>query len=184
MPNPRSPGIQVSAVQKHLLEVISRQTTSSIREVERSRMILEMNKGCANTKVASNLGFTQEQAKRWRLRWISYEAAFLAIEGAGGENMAWHMEKKIRECLGDAARSGAPYVFSSEQYCQIVAIALEPPGASGRPVSEWTPREIADEAVKRGIVDSISKSQVRVFLKGKRYKAPQNGRLAQSGLRG
>jgi putative transposase len=68
--------------------------------------------------------------------------------------------------------------FDAEQYCKIVAIALEDPAESQRPISEWTPREIADEAVRRGIVNSISKSQVRLFLKGERRKAAQNGRLA------
>ena len=38
----------------------------------------------------------------------------------------------------------------------ILAIACEPPEASGRPVSHWTARELAEEAVKRKIVPSIS----------------------------
>jgi putative transposase len=145
-------------------------------------MLLEMNKGSANTKVAKSLGVTQEQAKRWRLRWISYGEAFSAIETKGGDHFSRDMERKIRECLADAPRSGAPFIFTAEQYCQIIAIGLEDPEASGRPVSEWTPREIADEAAKRGIVSRISKSQVRLFLKGERRKAAQNGRLDEPGL--
>lgn len=172
MPTPKSAPIRVSDLQLALLESISRQTTSSVREVERSRMLLEINKGSANRRVAADLGLTQEQAKRWRLRWLSYEEVFSAIEAKGGEHLRRDMERKIRECLSDAPRSGPPLTFSAEQYCQIVAIALEPPSESGRPISEWTPREIADEAIKRGIVSSISKSQVRLFLKGERHKAP------------
>jgi len=37
-----------------------------------------------------------------------------------------------------------------------MAVACEPPGDSGRPISHWTPRELADEASKRGIVERIS----------------------------
>ena len=178
MPLPKSPRIYVSALQAGILERISHQTTSSIREVERSRMILAIYAGHANTKVAMILGVTQQQAKRWRLRWLSYAASFLALETLGGEHLRRDMERKIRECLSDAPRTGAPMTFTAEQYCQIVAIALEDPVASQRPVSEWTAREIADEAVKRGIVSSISKSQVRLFLKGERCKAAQDRRLA------
>jgi len=168
MPHPKSPRIYVSDLQAGILERISRQTTSSIRAVERSRIILALHQGHANTKVASILGVTPQQAKRWRLRWLSYAAAFLALETRGGDYLHRDLERLVRECLSDAPRSGAPMTFNAEQYCQIVAIALEDPAASQRPISEWTAREIADEAVKRGIVRSISKSHVRLFLKGER----------------
>jgi hypothetical protein len=46
-----------------------------------------------------------------------------------------------------------------------VAIACEDPQASGYPISHWTAKEIAAEAVKRGIVESISVRQVGRFLK-------------------
>ena len=35
-------------------------------------------------------------------------------------------------------------------------------------MSTWTPRELADEAVKRGIVEQISPRTVESFLKGER----------------
>jgi len=38
-------------------------------------------------------------------------------------------------------------------------------------VSTWTPRELADEAVKRGIVEQISPRTVERFLKGERFAA-------------
>lgn len=184
MPTPKSPMIRVSELQLALLEGISRQRTSSIREVERSRMLLAINEGGANSRVAANLGLTQEQVKRWRFRWLSYAEVFSAIEAKGGEHLRRDMEHKIRECLSDAPRSGSPQTFSAEQYCQIVAIALEPPSESGRPISEWTSREIADEAIKRGIVSSISKSQVRLFLKGERRETTQNPGVAEPGMHG
>jgi putative transposase len=46
-----------------------------------------------------------------------------------------------------------------------VALACEPPPGSDRPVSHWTPRELADEAVKRAIVPAISPRSVGRFLK-------------------
>ena len=75
-------------------------------------------------------------------------------------------EKALRECvegvLADAPRSGAPATFAPEQVVQIVALACEAPREdSGRALSHWTPRDLADEAVKRGIVGSISVRKLR-----------------------
>jgi hypothetical protein len=39
---------------------------------------------------------------------------------------------------------------------KIAAIACESPKRSDRPVSYWTPSELASEAIKRGIVEKIS----------------------------
>ncbi len=46
---------------------------------------------------------------------------------------------------------------------QIMALACETPTASDRPVSRGTPRELAEEAVKRGIVEQISPRTVERF---------------------
>ncbi len=78
-------------------------------------------------------------------------------------------EKVLRECiedvLADAPRSTTPATFAPEQICRIVALACEDPGEeSGRPVTHWTTAELADEAVKRGIVESISPRSVGRFL--------------------
>ena len=67
--------------------------------------------------------------------------------------------------MSDAHRSGSPGKFSAEQVAQIIAIACEVPQDSGYPVSHWTAQEIALEAEKRGIVNSISERQVGRFLK-------------------
>jgi putative transposase len=71
----------------------------------------------------------------------------------------------IEQVLQDEPRSGTPNFFSTEQVVQIVAIACESPEQSERPVSHWTPRELALEAVKRGVVEKISPRSVGRFLK-------------------
>jgi len=72
--------------------------------------------------------------------------------------------------LSDLPRSGTPPKFTAEQLVQIMAVACEAPAESGRPVSHWTPPELADEVVKRQIVESISPSSVWRFLKSGRLK--------------
>ena len=53
----------------------------------------------------------------------------------------------------------------AEQLTQIIAVACEQPEECGRPVTHWTPKELADEVVKRGIVDTISPRHVDRLLK-------------------
>lgn len=84
------------------------------------------------------------------------------------------------ERLQDAPRPGAPATFGAEQWCQIMALACEQPEASGRPISHWTPRELADEACKRGIVATISERHVGRFLKSSRPQTAPQSLLAQS----
>jgi putative transposase len=87
--------------------------------------------------------------------------------------------------LDDAARSGKPADFTAEQITQIVAISLESPQHSGRPITHRTHRELADEAIKRGIVQQISQRSAGRFLKGgrramaHRLQAPSVALLAQ-----
>jgi putative transposase len=51
--------------------------------------------------------------------------------------------------------------------CRIVALACEAPSATGRPISQWTGREIAAEIVGRGIVPTISgRHAARLLKKG------------------
>ncbi len=72
--------------------------------------------------------------------------------------------EQISTVLSDEARPGGPATFGVEQIVEIVAVACELPTSSGRPISHWTPRELADQVVKRGIVTSISPRSVGRFL--------------------
>ena len=85
----------------------------------------------------------------------------------------------IAEILDDAPRPGGPATFSPEQIVQIVAVACEPPEKSGRPISHWTHRELADEVKKRQIVKDIAPRSVGRFLKTGRAAAPSQPLLAQ-----
>jgi len=60
-----------------------------------------------------------------------------------------------------------------------MALACEPPEHSERPISHWTPRELAAEAIKRGIVETISERHVGRFLKAGRSQTTSEALLAQ-----
>ncbi|MCA1837787.1 MAG: helix-turn-helix domain-containing protein, partial [Actinobacteria bacterium] len=86
----------------------------------------------------------------------------------------------VEEVLADEPRPGTPVTFGPEQVVRIVALACEDPReGSGRPITHWTPPELADEAVKRGIVESISPRSVGRFLGRGGSEAPSEALLAQ-----
>jgi putative transposase len=87
-------------------------------------------------------------SRRWRQRWFALMAR----------------EVPLTERLQDAYRSGAPATFTLEQITELYALACAPPEQYGRPLSHWTPRELADELVKQGIVESISERHVGRLL--------------------
>ena len=82
-------------------------------------------------------------ARLWRGRWRGLRPVALA-------------DLSVAARLTDAPRSGKPAGITAEQTCRIVALACAAPAASGRPISQWSGREVADEIVARGILVAIS----------------------------
>ncbi len=64
----------------------------------------------------------------------------------------------------DRPRSGTPPTFTAQQVVRIIALACEDPQEAGVPITEWTPRELAQKASERGIVETISARTVERFL--------------------
>ena len=132
----------------------------------RARIIQAAAAGMNNQQISREFDLCVNTVRLWRDRWIEWQS--IPLE-----------ERGIEERLSDAARSGSPGKFSAEQMAQIIAIACEDPEANGYPVSHWTPKEIAREAVKRGVVASISERQVGRFLKRGRLETPPESLLAE-----
>jgi putative transposase len=164
--------IESSELQRAILEKISKQTTSSVREVERSRLILCMLSGSSNIKIQKDFSISWNKAKRWRDKWLNYEPK-LALEEKNAEEKErrYKVEQLLRAFLKDAPRSGSPNKFTAEEFCQILGVSLELPEQSERPISQWSLSELKMEVEKRGIVSSISKAHLGNFLKSERCKA-------------
>ncbi len=175
MPDPQAAPLDVSPHQLDILQHIVRRTTSAQRLVKRSRIILLAVTGMPNTQIAKQVQVDHETVRRWRDRWRAAAARLQAIEAAGKPKV---LSQAIEALLTDEQRPGAPATFTFEQYMQLMAIACEAPAEADRPVRSWTPRELADEAVKRGIVPKISPRTVERFLKGERFTAPSQAVLA------
>jgi len=118
----------------------------------RGRIVLLAGDGLNNSQVAQELKISLDMARLWRTRWLALQVIPLT-------------DLSIEERLEDLPRPGAPCQITADQVCQIVAMACEAPEESGRPISHWTSREIADEIIRRGIVDQISPRHAARLLK-------------------
>ena len=161
MPGPKPPEIVLSPDERQELMTLTRAHKTPQHVSFRAQLIVQLADGHNTRKVADALSTSRLTVRRWRRHWLE------------------RSEGSVLERLQDAQRPGTPATFSPEQWCQIMAIACEPPESSGRPISHWTPREIAAEAIKRGIVETISERHVGRFLKSCRPQAPSKSLLAQ-----
>lgn len=171
----------VSAPQRAILTHIARCSTEPHALVQRARLILAAADGASNDALARQFGLHRQTVCHWRARWHAHQAVLAAP--APAEPAPDPLPALIRSVLTDAPRCGTPPTFTPEQVVGIVALACEPPAASQRPLSHWTPRELADEAIARGLVDTISPRTVGRFLKSSAITAPSQPLLAQSETR-
>lgn len=178
MRGPKPTPITLTARQHALLERVTRRHTTPHHLVRRAHLLLHAATGCNNDQVARQLGLDRGTVRIWRTRWLSAVARLAAAEAADDTDQA--LTAVVLEVLQDAPRPGAPDTFTAEQVVQIVALACEVPPADERPTSQWTPRELATEAVKRGIVAAISPRTVGRFLKSGGAEAASEPLLAQS----
>ena len=140
--------INLTGSEQAELEQIIRQHTTPQNEARRAGIILLANEECCtNREIAKQLGINSCDITRWTKRWVD-----LAME-------------PVRKRLSDAPRTGAPDRITAEQWCNIMALACEPPESFGIPITNWTHKELAKEVVRQGIVENVSSSHLGTVLK-------------------
>ncbi len=152
MRGPKPPQVALSDEERRALEGLVRGRQTAQQVALRARIILAAADGENNSQLARRLGIEPDTARFWRTRWLALAPLPLAA-------------LSVAERLADAPRPGGPCRITAEQVCQIVALACAVPAAAGRPISQWTGREVADEAVARGIVDRLSPRHAGRLLK-------------------
>ena len=160
MPNPQARVLQVSPLQRELLQKMVHRSTNAQRLVKRGHIILEAASGVSNSKIARHLQVDYETVRRWRDHWHAAQERLETREATGKFEL---LNQAIEVLLTDEQRPGAPATFTFAQLMQILVLACEKPEESERPFSNWTPRELANEAVKQGIVKQISPRTVERF---------------------
>ena len=165
---PQPEKVTISQKQGELLDRLIKRPSTTQQLAQRARIVVQCASDARNQHIAKDEKVTVNTVKKWRGRWLEAAASLVEIETAG---TAQELAAAVESVLADQPRSGAPPKFTAEEVCQIIAMACETPEESERPVTEWTPRELADEAVKRGLVSSISTRQAGRFLKRGRFEA-------------
>lgn len=155
--------VTLSATQREILTAMSHSRTLAQRLVERAKMIAMSAAGVPDAEQARRLGVDEQRPRRWRGRWLVGVSALDEAERGGATE--YELRKHIERLLADAPRPGTPAKFSPEQVAQLISLACEPPSDSGLPVTHWTPDELAKEARKRGIVESISARHLDRLMK-------------------
>ena len=174
MSGPLAAPIRVTPTQEAVLTTLVRRATCPQALALRAKIVLEAAAGQRNEPLARQLGCTPKTVRKWRARWADATARLLAVADDPAALTA-----AVAAALADAPRPGAPGTFTAEQIVQLINLACRPPEQVGRPVTAWTPRELADEAVNQGIVSTISPRTVGRFLKGGRPPAAPQPLLAQ-----
>lgn len=152
MRGPKPEPVILSDAARAALERLIRRHTTPQHLALRARIVLAAADGRNNAQIARELDLSLDMARLWRQRWRVLDAVSLE-------------ELPVLERLADAPRSGKPVRISAEQVCQILELACEAPERSGRPISQWSEREIADEIRSRKIVEQISDRHAARLLK-------------------
>lgn len=170
MRGPKPKLVVLDAAMEAALRVFVQRHSTPQQWAVRARIVLLAAEGLNNTQIARQLGLEADTVRCWRQRWLTLaEQPFAALS--------------LNQRFADAPRSGAPTRFDAEVLCQIMALACRPPADVGRPVTEWTARELADEVMRQGLVASISPRHVGRFLKRCGHQASSQSLLAHAGRR-
>jgi len=157
--------VVITERQMDVLEEIVASRTAAVRLVQRAKIILLAFAKNNNEEISEIVDLNPLQVGRWRKRWQLDWERLISVECRESKTT---LRREIEKLLSDRPGRGRKPAFTTEQQAAVVAIACEDPEQSNRPISHYTRREVADEAVARGIVESISPSTVGEFLKSGR----------------
>jgi putative transposase len=152
MAGSRATKLELTVVARQELTRLVAARSTAQQVALRARIIVLLAEGLTHVAVSRQVGISREAVRLWRDRWLALQAAPLS-------------ELSVADRLADAPRPGAPARIGAEQVCAIIALACEAPAQSGRPISQWTSREIAAEVTRRGIVETISSRHAARLLK-------------------
>jgi transposase len=133
--------VRLTDEERRQLQEIVQSGTRPVRVVRRANILLKSDAGLTDPQIVEHLGCAERTVRKVR-KWF-------CIEG-------------LERAIHDAPRSGRPSDFSTRQRQRVVALACTAP-PEGR--ARWTLELLCRYAVKRGIVSTISQSEVSLWLR-------------------
>lgn len=123
--------------------------SAQCRQRLRAQIVLAAAGGLSNQQVADRVGVSRETVRKWRGRYAEQRLAGLL----------------------DLPRSGRPVVFTAVQIAEVKAIACTSPDADKEiPLARWSVAEIAAQAIREHVVETISRHTVGRWLAGDAIK--------------
>src|SRR5271166_4338604 len=126
MPLPSPYQIALSGDEQAVLTTRARSVRGPWRDRLRAAIVLAAAAGQDNAAIARELGVCTDTVRKWRRRFAEGRLAGLT----------------------DAPRSGRPPVFTAADRAEVVALACALPAESGVPLSRWSGRGLARDALK------------------------------------
>lgn len=150
--------------------------------VQRAGFILSAAQSGNKSWVATKYVVGRDTVRRWCQRWQTSQAELDRLENAyqAGTLSLTRYRQEIEKLLADAERPGTPATFTEEQKRQIIAMASRKPEDEGVPVTHWSHDLLAQTAVDKGIVKTISPAQIGRFLKERHPQASSQSVLGTS----
>lgn len=153
--------VVVTEKQLALLEEFVAARSTPVGLQTRCRVIVMAQQGHNNEAIEAAVGLGHDAVGVWRRRWRDNWPRLINIECGEGIPA---LKKAIIELLSDLKRPGRPPRITSVQQADLAAKACEDPQESGRPISQWSSDELADEMGRGQHPFAISGRWVRRLL--------------------
>lgn len=151
MPQPEPIMISLEASEKLQLQQLASGRRVEHRLVERAQIILHAAEGLNHSESARMLGLRRKTVRKWRSRYLTRREK--------------EPEMPVAKRLHDATRTGRPDKFDAFFWVDVLFIATSDPMESGRPITQWTEREIQDEVLTQKLTTSVHHTTIGRFLK-------------------
>jgi hypothetical protein len=126
--------------------------------------VLASAEGLPNKDIALQYKLEVNRIGTWRKRWFDAHQEWQQSDETLRPAMN---ETLVLQWLSDKSGRGRKEDFTPEQRAKIAAICQESPEQHGFPVTHWGARRLAQAAINRGIVETISERTVNRILKEK-----------------
>lgn len=133
--------LKLSPEERSSLRDLTKKGVVSARELTRARILLLLDEGWAPSDVPEAVGCGEATVRRVRAR---YE------------------QEGLQRALTEGARPGHAKALSDKQQAHIIAMVCSQ-APEGR--ARWTIRLVAEQAIRRRIVKTVSKETIRVLLR-------------------
>lgn len=131
-----------------------------MRERRRLNILLDLKSLCQQ-HVADKRGHVRRTVRRWLERGLGMLEKLEVREEPFSRG---ELERLLLTTVADAYRSGAKPIYTPEQQCGLVSLAVRKPSEFGLPIENWTHWELADQLNSLELTPGMSRQTVTRIL--------------------